>query len=267
MPETFFFLSLSLSFSADFNNDDVLTTKELADYISKNIAKHIRNAKQSNRKAFETIDTDPQDGFLTWTEYHTFFLKKHGYKDEYINNHNEKKHSLLSRKQKEAIMRDKALWLEAAKYDNDVVTLSEKEFLLFKHPEASDLRLSDTVDDLMKQLDLDGNDFLSVEEFIEALPSDANLMPRLVKASVKERREEFIKFIDVNGNGHASRDELLQYIDPRNNRHANQEANNLFMVADANHDNILTIQEILSKSDIFLASKMINAFDSLHDEF
>lgn len=164
-------------------------------------------------------------------------------------------------------MRDKALWLEAAKYDNDVVTLSEKEFLLFKHPEASDLRLSDTVDDLMKQLDLDGNDFLSVEEFIEALPSDANLMPRLAKASVKERREEFVKFIDVNGNGHASRDELLQYIDPRNYRHANQEANNLFMIADANHDNILTIQEMLSKSEIFLASKMISAFDSLHDEF
>lgn len=194
-------------------------------------------------------------------------MKKHGYKDEYINNHNEKKHSLLSRKQKEAIMRDKALWLEAAKYDNDVVTLSEKEFLLFKHPEASDLRLSDTVDDLMKQLDLDGNDFLSVEEFIEALPSDANLMPRLAKASVKERREEFVKFIDINGNGHASRDELLQYIDPRNPRHANQEANNLFMVADTNHDNILTIQEMLSKSEIFLASKMISAFDSLHDEF
>lgn len=194
-------------------------------------------------------------------------MKKHGYNDEYIKNHNEKKHTILSRKLKESIMKDKALWLEAAKYDNDVVTLSVDEFLLFKHPEASSLRLTETVDDFIKQLDMDGNELLSLEEFIETLPNDANILPKLVKASVRERKEEFVKYIDVNGNGHASRDELLQYIDPRNYRHASQEAANLFMVADVNMDTMLTIQEMLSKSDIFLASKMFSAFDSLHDEF
>lgn len=164
-------------------------------------------------------------------------------------------------------MKDKALWLEAAKYDSDVVTLNEDEFLLFRHPEASSLRLAENVEDMMKQFDIDGNDLLSLDEFIEALPNDANVPQLAVSATVKERKEEFTNFIDVNGNGNASRDELLQYIDPRNFRHAKTEAKNLFNVADANNDGQLSMQELFNKFDVFLASKMISAFDSLHNEF
>lgn len=245
----------------------MLTSNELALFISQNIAKHIANAKQSNRKIFQTIDTGPRDGFLTWTEYHTHFLTKNGFKEEYARNHNEKKHSMLSRKLKEQIMKDKASWLEAAKYDQDVVTLNEEEFLLFCHPEASSLRLTENVEDMMKQFDIDGNDLLTIDEFIEALPNDANMPPVAISVSVNERRMEFVNFIDVNGNGNASRDELLQYIDPRNFRHARQEAKNLFNIADVNSDNLLSMQEVFNKFDIFLASKMIRAFDSLHNEF
>lgn len=266
MSHTFFFIS---TFSADSDSDSMLSSGELAFFINQNIIRHVRVAKHTNHKVFVTVDTDPKDGVLSWNEYHAYFLKKNGGSlDDQVamTNHNEKKQSMLPRKLKETIVKDKTLWIEAAKYDGDSLTLSEEEFLLFRHPEASPIRLSETVDDMMKQLDIDGNDLLSLEEFVEALPNDANV-PRLPSASTKERKDEFQKYVDVNGNGHASKEELLQYIDPRNFRHAAMEATNLFNIADTNLDALLSAQEVFNKFEVFLASKMIRAFDTLHEEF
>lgn len=228
-------------------------------------------AKHTNHKLFISVDVDPKDGVLSWNEYHAYFLKKNGgITDEHATtSHNEKKQSMLSRKMKDTIAKnakDKTVWVEAAKYDGDTLTLTEEEFLLFRHPEASPLRLSETVDDMMKQLDIDGDFLLSLEEFVEALPNDANVA-RLPSASAKERKDEFQRFVDVNGNGHASKDELLQYIDPRNYRHATMEATNLFNIADTNNDGLLSAQEVFNKFEVFLASKMIRALENLHEEF
>lgn len=242
----------------------MLTSNELAFFINQNIIKHVRIAKHSNHKLFVSVDVDPKDEVLSWNEYHAYFLKKNGISDENAVSHNNE--NKLNRKLKDTVTKDKTIWVEAAKYDGDTLTLTEEEFLLFRHPEASPLRLSETVDDMMKQLDMDGNDLLSLEEFVEALPNDANV-PRLPSASTTERKDEFKKYVDVNGNGHASKDELLQYIDPRNYRHANMEATNLFNIADTNNDALLSAQEVFNKFDVFLASKMIRALDSLHDEF
>lgn len=248
--------------SADSDSDSMLTSSELAFFINQNIIKHVRIAKHSNHKLFLIVDISPKDGFLSWNEYQAYFLKRNGVQDEFTQSNGDKRH----RKLKDALTKDKTLWVEAAKYDGDTLTLTEEEFLLFRHPEASALRLSETVDDMMKQLDIDGNELLSLEEFVEALPNDANV-PRLPSASTKERKDEFQKYVDVNGNGHASKDELLQYIDPRNYRHARMEATNLFNIADTNNDGMLSAQEVFNKFEVFLASKMIHALDALHDEF
>ncbi len=61
------------------------------------------------------------------------------------------------------MMRDKALWAEAARTDSFSLTLDE--FLTFRHPESSVSNLLTLVDDLLRQFDEDGDDNLTLDEF------------------------------------------------------------------------------------------------------
>lgn len=63
----------------------------------------------------------------------------------------------------EEMMRDKALWSEAARTDSFSLTLDE--FLTFRHPESSISNLLTLVDDLLRQFDEDGDDNLTLDEF------------------------------------------------------------------------------------------------------
>lgn len=60
---------------------------------------------------------------------------------------------------------------------------------------------------------------------------------------------------------------LQRYIDPRNVHHAEKEALTLLATADSNQDGVLTLPEVLAQSHIFMASKMVDAARSFHDEF
>lgn len=57
------------------------------------------------------------------------------------------------------------------------------------------------------------------------------------------------------------------YNDPENPVHARSEAQELVLQADSNGDNQLSLEEVLSKKDIFLGSKMVNTARNIHDEF
>jgi calcium-binding protein len=132
--------------------------KETAKYINFQIRHHIENAVKYNSRNFAKIDILPKDGLVSWMEYHTFFLKERGLDDDYILNHSEKKHHKLDRKVKETIMRDKAMWSEAAMTDE--FNLNAEEFLAFVHPESSNTNLESLVDDILRKFDLDGDDCL-----------------------------------------------------------------------------------------------------------
>lgn len=60
---------------------------------------------------------------------------------------------------------------------------------------------------------------------------------------------------------------VQSYLDPRNPRHAHLEAEALMDLSDANKDQQLSLDEILSAADIFLASKVIDTATNFHDEF
>jgi len=60
---------------------------------------------------------------------------------------------------------------------------------------------------------------------------------------------------------------LQGYLDPRNPRHAHLEALSLVELADINKDQQLSMNEILSAAEIFLASKVIDIETNFHDEF
>lgn len=94
---------------ADANTDGFLTIKELARYINLRIKDHIDTSIKKNPQIFAEIDKSPTDGLVSWNEYHTYFLKnlKLDLDESYITSHDEKKHSKLDRKAKEALMADK----------------------------------------------------------------------------------------------------------------------------------------------------------------
>ena len=58
-----------------------------------------------------------------------------------------------------------------------------------------------------------------------------------------------------------------KYVDPHNANHAKLEAENLLKLADEDHDEQLSIQEVLDNAELFLGSKMVDTSRNFHDEF
>ncbi|XP_032676534.1 45 kDa calcium-binding protein isoform X2 [Odontomachus brunneus] len=253
---------------ADIDDNQLLDIQELAKWIHAKITEHITRAMQGNVGLFTVIDRNPRNGEISWEEYHAYFLRSHGFSENYINSH-DKKHSEMSRTLKESIMRDRARWAEAAR--NDPEKLALDEFLAFTHPESSHRALLQMVEDLFEKFDRDGDEQLTEDEFSD-LPSDGVGLDlhedrQQSIGGSEDRRKEFRHLIDKNKNGKADRTELLMYIDPRNPRHAIQEAQHLITLSDTNLDGKLDLPEILSKMDLFLGSKMVDTEKSFHDEF
>lgn len=253
---------------ADTDEDQLLDIQELAKWIHAKITEHISRAMRENVGLFTAIDNNPRNGEVSWEEYHAYFLRLHGFPESYVSAH-DKKHSDMSRKLKENIMRDRARWAEAAR--NDPERLALDEFLAFTHPESSHRALLQMVEDLFEKFDRDGDEQLTEDEFSDLPAEGMGLDLREEKhqpiGGSEDRRKEFRHLVDKNKNGKADRTELLMYIDPRNPRHAIQEAQHLITLSDTNLDGKLNLLEILTKMDLFLDSKMVDTEKSFHDEF
>lgn len=138
--KTFIFISsIKIDFSlktvfsrADLNGDSLLTIQELARYINRRIREHIEASIRNNPILFSEIDHAPRNGLITWDEYYAYFLRTLGYDEQFIQQLDRVKQSQLDRNTKEMLMRDKALWNEAARTDSFSLTLDE--FLAFRHP-------------------------------------------------------------------------------------------------------------------------------------
>ncbi|CAG9835298.1 unnamed protein product [Diabrotica balteata] len=255
---------------ADKDKNNKLDSKELAMWIRQKIVEHISTAISSNLELFNLIDVSPQNGVITWREYHTYFLKKRGFSDKFIGDHDEKRHRGLERSLKgtylsERIMRDKAAWTEAAKSNPNTLTIDE--FLSFTHPESSVTNQLMLVDELFDKFDRDGDELLTEDEFAVLQTEGNGDEPLIVRQDENERREEFRKRIDLNGDGRADRRELLHYVAPQSPRHSEHEAEALLALADNDHDQMLSLDEMLAHPDLFLKSKMVDTARSFHDEF
>ncbi|KAK8743276.1 hypothetical protein OTU49_001345 [Cherax quadricarinatus] len=247
---------------ADSNTDGFLEMSELSVWITAKIKEHLTMALKENFFMFTAIDQDPRNGVVSWNEFQQYFLKQHGYDDKYIEEH-KKNHKGMPRELKETIMRDKAMWSEAARDNPDQLTIDE--FLAFRHPESSHATILSIVEETISRLDIDGDNKLSEDEFSDP---DMNEVPDdlTVEQYRNDRQREF-KIADEDNSGKLDRRELLRYIDPRNIHHAEKEAVNLFSAADANQDGVLTLVEVLAERELFMRSKMVDAAKSFHDEF
>ncbi|XP_046458033.1 45 kDa calcium-binding protein-like [Daphnia pulex] len=243
----------------DTNGDSYVSIDELRNWIISKVKEHLQGALRENIFLFTAIDMNPRNGHVSWTEYHTWFLKKNGNNNTKTGDHDEM-HPELERSIKEKIAWDKAAWSEAAKTDPDFLNLDE--FLSFRHPESSHTTLLSKADDLLGEYDKDADETLTWEEY-SLIPSES----LLVRYSENKRQEEFNNFIDRNRDGKLDKREILSYLDPRNPRHAHLEAESLIQISDTNKDQQLSMKEILASADIFLASKVIDTETNFHDEF
>lgn len=246
---------------ADENQDGQLSVQELEKWIAAKVKEHYSQAVRDNFWIFSALDKN-HDGRVSWDEYHVNFMLEKGFDDNYAKHHPED-HKGLERSVKEKILLDKASWFEAANSDPDALNIDE--FLTFRHPEHSHVSLLKMVNDIISNLDENGDEHLSEEEFAQLTPDETNGQSK--EEWKKERILEFRQSIDQNGDGKASRQELLMYNDPENPVHAKSEARELVAQADTNGDNKLSLDEVLAKKDIFLGSKMVNTARNIHDEF
>lgn len=84
-------------FRADQDKSGKLDSKELSQWIRSKIVEHISSAISNNYGLFMLIDVNPRNGAISWKEYHTYFLKKRGFSDKYVETHDEKRHKGLQR--------------------------------------------------------------------------------------------------------------------------------------------------------------------------
>lgn len=245
----------------DVNNDGYMSTIELQKWIAEKVKEHYSQAVRDNFWIFTALDKN-HNGRVSWDEYHANFMLEQGFDDKYAKDHPED-HKTLDRKLKEKILLDKAAWYEAANSDPDALNIDE--FLTFRHPEHSHVSLMGMVNDIITNLDDNGDEHLSEEEFAQLTPDETN---RRTKEDWKrERIAEFREHIDLNHDGKASRQELLMYNDPQNPVHAEREAKELVAEADMDGDGLLSLEEVLAEKDVFLGSKMVNTARNIHDEF
>ncbi|XP_064461337.1 45 kDa calcium-binding protein-like [Ornithodoros turicata] len=245
----------------DTNNDGYMSTLELQRWIAEKVKEHYSRAVQDNFWIFSALDKN-HDGRVSWNEYHVNFMLEQGFDEKYAKDHPED-HKMLDRKLKEKILLDKAAWYEAANSDPDALNIDE--FLTFRHPEHSHVSLMGMVNDIISNLDDNGDEHLSEKEFAQLTPDETS--KRTKDDWKRERIAEFRDHIDLNHDGKASRQELLMYNDPENPVHAKREAKELVFEADSNGDGLLSLEEVLAKKEVFLGSKMVNTARNIHDEF
>ncbi|KAF1766337.1 hypothetical protein GCK72_006294 [Caenorhabditis remanei] len=245
----------------DTNEDGFLTLDELKQQVRKNMEEHLEKSKNDSEAFFEIIDVD-KDGYIIWEEFEPHFSQMHGKdhdENELMNAHTEDPHRVDDEKRmfnRSDITRDGRL--------------DKMEWHVFLHPEYSAQGLVEIVNDLIDVYDKDNNRLISRDEFVNGIPGtieeENSEFEKMEKAEKERRLVEFNTEIDTNSDGDASFRELYEYVDPQNFRLASKEVNNIMMLADANNDGKLSLEELLERDWLLARSSLLSGRNSLHDE-
>nr|XP_057908254.1 45 kDa calcium-binding protein [Doryrhamphus excisus] len=252
----------------DFNKDRSVSAKELQRWIMEKTEEHFQEAVKENKNSFRAVDPDG-DGHVTWDEYRIKFLASKGFNEKETAEKIKKKDDLkLDEETQEVLENLKDRWLQADNPPMDQL-LNEEEFLSFLHPEHSKGMLKYMVKEIVRDLDQDGDQKLTLSEFI-SLPAgtvENQQAQDLDDNWVRERRKEFGEVIDSDRNGIVTMEELEEYMDPMNEHNALNEAKQMIAVADENRNFSLELDEILKYSEYFTGSKLMDYAKNVHEEF
>ncbi|XP_061647084.1 45 kDa calcium-binding protein isoform X2 [Phyllopteryx taeniolatus] len=252
----------------DFNKDHSVSAKEMQRWIMEKTEEHFQEAMKENKNSFHSVDPDG-DGHVTWDEYRIKFLASKGFNQkeiaEKIKNNEDLK---LDEDTQDVLESLKDRWFQADNPPADQL-LNEQEFLAFLHPEHSRGMLKYMVKEIMRDLDQDGDQKLTLSEFI-SLPVgtvENQEGQDMDDDWVRERRKEFEDAIDSDHNGIVTLEELEEYMDPMNEHNALNEAKQMIAVADENQNHSLELEEILKYSEYFTGSKLMDYARNVHEEF
>ncbi|KAG1709145.1 calcium-binding protein [Nymphon striatum] len=246
---------------ADEDKDKKLNEKELSLWIQVRIIDHLDTAIDDNIVTFRDYDVN-HDGKMSWEEFFLKFMKEKGVqKDKALKLVRD--HSSLSQSIKEELAMHKASWSQSEMSEPGYLNINE--YLSFLHPEHNHVTLVNMVEELLNSLDDDGNEKVTVDEFINlSNKQDPNILADVWQ---EERRKEFNEIIDIDGNGVLMKRELLMYIDPKNPRRAIAEAKILLRACDKDTDEALSLEEMMNEKKTILDSKMVDVAKSFHAEF
>lgn len=252
----------------DKNKDRRISAKELQRWIMEKTEEHFQEAVEENKIHFQAVDPDG-DGHVSWNEYKIKFLASKGFNEkevaEKVKNNEELK---IDDETQEVLDNLKDRWFQADNPPADQL-LNEEEFLCFLHPEHSRGMLKFMVKEIVRELDKDGDKKLTRSEFI-SLPAGTveNQKAQDIDDDwVRDRKKEFEDVIDANHDGIVTMEELEEYMDPMNEHNALNEAKQMIAVADENQNHDLELEEILKYSEYFTGSKLMDYARNVHEEF
>ncbi|XP_062363648.1 45 kDa calcium-binding protein [Cinclus cinclus] len=252
----------------DTNQDKKISAKEMQGWIMEKTEEHFQEAVQENKIHFPAVDPDG-DGHVSWDEYKMKFLASRGFDEKEIAEKIKNKEELkIDEETQEVLDNLKDRWYQADNPPPDLL-LSEQEFLSFLHPEHSRGMLHFMVQEIVRDLDQDGDKKLTLSEFI-SLPVGTVENQRAQDVDddwVRDRRKEFQEVIDANRDGIVTMAELEEYMDPMNEHNALNEARQMIAVADENQNQHLELEEILKYSEYFTGSKLMDYARNVHEEF
>ncbi|KAG9352736.1 hypothetical protein JZ751_017312 [Albula glossodonta] len=252
----------------DANEDKSVSAKEMQRWIMQKTEEHFQQAVKENKVSFHAVDPDG-DGHVTWDEYRVKFLASKGFNEKEVAEKIKKNEELKVDEETQEVLESlKDRWFQADNPPADQV-LNEQEFLSFLHPEHSRGMLKYMVKEIVRDLDQDGNKKLTLSEFI-SLPmgtAENQEAQDIDDDWVRERKKEFEEVIDANHDGIVTMEELEEYMDPMNEYNALNEAKQMIAVADENQNHTLELEEILRYSEYFTGSKLMDYARNVHEEF
>ncbi|XP_059140269.1 reticulocalbin-2-like [Physella acuta] len=235
----------NLAKSHDTNNNDIIETSELKDWI-------LQSFRMLDREeALDKLKDDDEngDGKITFGE---ILHKQFGYTESDLAD--------LENIEKEEegtdvlqLVTDDKKRFNAADLDKDGV-LDENEYIAYYQPYDFPHMAEVEMEKAMRDADKDKDGFVSIKEFI------GDHVDEEVRLSEMTNFEE----LDIDKDGKLTPEELKPWALPDNEDVAKEEVEHLLNMCDKDKDGHLSIEEIVMKEDEFLGSSATDYGRTLH---
>ncbi|KAK7101034.1 reticulocalbin-2-like [Littorina saxatilis] len=237
----------------DIDKDGQISKDEMYKWITSSF---LNLDQQESNEKFEEEDED-RDGKVSWEEY----LKKvYGYNPQDVE---ELRKTASEDKNEEAretestlkMVDDDHRMFKAADEDKDG-SLNPDEYMAFFYPHNYDHMHQFEIDRYLEQNDGDGDRKITLAEFT---PEGASQESKITS------KENFAD-LDKDKDGILKEEELKEWVAPATDELAEDEANHLIEMADTNGDGLLSMEEIVQKTDQFVGSSATDYGNFLRHE-
>lgn len=244
---------------ADVDNDEYIDEDELHAWIMLMVNDHMQQAMVESENKFKFI-VGKDGNSVDFEQFHNAFMSS-------ISKSNALHDGKFDQSYIDARLQIiKKEWVKADLNEDGI--LSNKEFLVFQHPEMSNATLMDACKDFMEERDHDANGRLDVNEFIFGFPvGDINIDDYSDGDTLmQDKINQFRKHIDKNADGFLDIHELRVYLDPFSSLNARNDARDMIFYVDDNSDGKLSLDEVKQASEYLTGTKLYDASSYFHNE-